>query len=347
MTNIGAFRYFRRLQGGAILVAAALVATLGPQPVGALEGDSPTVNISPPGEIAVVTINAHQTEANTDDGRLEELALALRSRPVALDDSYYAPDVVITQEMSPGQLDDLRNRLNGLFSEADGVVYETLGTPTASAEFLINSRALAPGETATWSDPCLPDRTYQLGRVTELSTERAFTIAGIHFSPDYGSPGDCRERNVDRLRVELAAQPSPAVVGGDFNKRSMQEFRECDPEETSGDIEWWSGMTAPSTVDGRAYADTVKTYNRSAGQGLFSEWTHERDETSPLCDGTVDYKRRRIDYVFVSEGVDVVEAHADHPGWAQEDDPGATSCDPSNPSCKYSDHRFVWCRLRY
>ncbi len=73
---------------------------------------------------------------------------------------------------------------------------------------------------------------------------------------------------------------------------------------------------------------------------MFHEWTHEWSGTSTLCNGTTSYRRNRIDYIFVSDTMKPIEAHADHPGWADQDVAGLIGC--TTADCKYPDHRFTW-----
>jgi hypothetical protein len=103
-------------------------------------------------------------------------------------------------------------------------------------------------------------------------------------------------------------------------------------------------MTSVSDLDGGRYVDAVRSYHRSVGLELGDEWTHERRLQTVLCTGEASYRRTRIDFMFVSADVAVHEAHADHPGWAGPQ-PGTLNCEPIDPYCKYSDHRFVWARL--
>lgn len=299
--------------------------------------------ISPGGEVTVLTVNAFQGQLRNDPGRLDALADAFRSRPVASNGNFYVPDVIIIQEITMTQLGALRDALNSRFTSQ----YAIFGSTATGVDnrFLINTATLSPGSFTTWVDVCLADHMYQWGRLTEVASGASFAVAGVHFSKNYTDPEVCRERNVDELRLRLAGQTGPIIVGGDFNKRPMTEERECDPEETTAPRIWWNQMTSLSSVDNRTYDDTVRVFNRANGLTMFNEWTHERPEVGPLCDGTEGIRRGRIDYLFASNTT-VLGAHADHPGWAVENNPGATSCDANHPSCKYSDHRFVWAHLR-
>jgi endonuclease/exonuclease/phosphatase family metal-dependent hydrolase len=302
----------------------------------------PPVVIAPAGEITFLTVNAFQGQLRNDPGRLDALADAFRSRPISSSGSFYVPDVISIQEITMSQLETLRTKLNGLFTSK----YSIFGSTAAGVDnrFLINA-TLSPGSFNTWVDVCMSDHTYQWGRLTESASGAAFIVAGVHFSKNYTDPEVCREQNVDALRSSLAGQAGPIIAGGDFNKRPMTEERECDPEETSAPRIWWNKMTSFSSVDGRTYGDTVRVFNRANNKTMFDEWTHERPEVGTLCNNVEGIRRGRIDYVFASSAT-VLEAHADHPGWAVESNPGATSCDAAHPNCKYSDHRFVWAHLR-
>jgi hypothetical protein len=303
----------------------------------------PPEEISPTGEVTVVAINAFQGPLRNDPARLNALADAFRSRPLAFNGKFYVPDVIIIQEITMAQLGALRDELNRLFTSQ----YAIFGSTATGVDnrFLINTATLSPGSFNTWVDVCLADHMYQWGGLTEVASGATFTVAGVHFSKNYTDPEVCRERNVDELRLRLAAQTGPIIVGGDFNKRPMTTERECDPEETTAPRIWWNQMTSLSSVDNRTYDDTVRVFNRANNLTMFNEWTHERPNVGPLCDGTEGIRRGRIDYIFASN-TSVLGAHADHPGWAVESNPGATSCDANHPSCKYSDHRFVWAHLR-
>jgi hypothetical protein len=116
---------------------------------------------------------------------------------------------------------------------------------------------------------------------------------------------------------------------------------ECDPEELSAPLEWYSTMTAPQ--NGHVYRDAVRYYFRSQNLLMKEQWTFEKDTAELLCDGTSGLRRMRMDYVFASDALTPLEASADSPGWAGPT-PGTVGCTPT-PACKYSDHRFVWARL--
>ena len=59
-------------------------------------------------------------------------------------------------------------------------------------------------------------------------------------------------------------------------------------------------MTSQSSIDRISYIDAVRNYQRAQNQSLKEEWTWEAKSTSDLCDGTTNYKRSRIDYLFAS-----------------------------------------------
>jgi hypothetical protein len=179
--------------------------------------------------------------------------------------------------------------------------------------------------------------------MTQTSTGTPVTVAGLHLSPNYDDASDCRRDNIDKLRSELAGINERTIVAGDFNRRAMLKERECDPEELSETLAWWDSMTRASDVDGHSYKDSVRFYRRTNELELTDQWTHEQPNVSILCDDSENYKRGRIDYAFASDGVKIIEAGVDSPGWAVEGEPGAIGC--STPGCKYSDHRFLWARF--
>src|SRR5688572_16322841 len=129
-------------------------------PWGASTGAFPVEHISLPSELIVVTINSHQNTPGT--GRMRQLAKALRSRPIAGDGVFYAPDVIVFNEMPPGVLASLRNRLNSLF--AAPAHFEMAGSTVDSVKgkFLVNTGGVAIIGSETWSDVCEPSIRYQL-----------------------------------------------------------------------------------------------------------------------------------------------------------------------------------------
>jgi Fibronectin type III domain len=330
-----------RRGAGAPATVTAAIATMvflsilvAPVPVVAAPGEQ----TSPNNELVVVTVNTKQN--TTDNARLFELANALRNRPVASSGDYFAPDVIIAQEINNDvSLSVFRDNLNNLFAAN----YEVKGStdPSVKAKFLVNTTTMTFDSASTWSDVCDATAKYQLVRLRETATNKSVTVAGAHFRVGYANE-DCRKRNADETRRQLDGA-SRSIVG-DFNQRAMNKDLECDPFETSGDKPWYSAMTSTSSIDGIYYIDAVRAHNRANNQSLAHEWTHEQKSISTLCDGSDNYKRSRIDYLFVSNNVGVKEAHADHPGWANEAERGTIACTPS-PACKYSDHRFVWGRF--
>jgi hypothetical protein len=320
--------------------------------------EPPQVETSPFRQIVIVAVNAAQNVGKPSlPERSLELAQAIRTRPIASDGHYYAPDVIIVNEIGSPQLTGLRNDLNDAFFEPSSVEgeqgghYEIFGdSDLAKGKFLVNVESVDVSEAAhrRWPDDCLADRLYQLAwGLKERASGAGFSLAGVHFPTNYRKfllPKDCLPRNVDRVRRELAAVPGPIVVGGDFNRRATETEGECDPGETNPPLLWWNRMTAFSETDSRTYVDSVQSWHRAQGLTLGEDWTHEQRRQSMLCNGGLGYRRSRIDYLFVSNEALVHEAHADHPGWAGPA-PGTIACDPLHQYCKYSDHRFVWARL--
>jgi len=235
--------------------------------------------------------------------------------------------------------------MNNLFSSNFKIFGAT--SDAVKTKFLVNSSTISTTSSRTWADSCVSDVRYQLINVKEASSGASFTVGGVHFRADYSGSGGsvCKNLNAKKSRKLLGSQGTKGSVIGDFNKRAMVTERECDPNETSGTESWYTDMTAFSSVDNRSYIDAVRNYNQARGLTMFNEWTHEQDHLSTLCNGTTGYRRNRIDYIFVSDTLQPLEAHADHPGWANEAQPGSIGCTPT-PSCKYSDHRFVWGRIK-
>jgi hypothetical protein len=305
---------------------------------------APPEQPSPPREVVAVTVNAWQT-SNLSTARLAQLASALRDRPTASDGNYYAPDVLIVEEISASYLSILRDDLNNLFASNR---YAVVGATTSDvkAKFIVNTSTMTFRLSKTWVDVCESARRYQLINVTENASDLSVTVGGVHFLKDYEGLGgaSCRNQNAIEARRQLAAPNTRGNIVGDFNRRAMLQELECDPNETSGDASWYADMTAYSSVDNVSYIDSVRRYNRATNQTMAGEWTQEFQNTSTLCDGTTGYKRSRIDYIFVSDTLNPLDAHADHPGWANESQPGSIGCTPA-PDCRYSDHRFVWARV--
>jgi PKD repeat protein/endonuclease/exonuclease/phosphatase family metal-dependent hydrolase len=324
-----------------LLVAAVTLISANP----ALATDGwPTAKPSPSGQLTVVTVNALQIETSVDDNRIKELADVIRSRLIdRADGTSIAPDVIVVSELYYTEVPQLENYLNQNFAGVGGP-YQHFGTLYGTkAKFFLNTATVTGTSSTAWDDVCLPGRTYQIAQLRYKSSNKPFSAAGVHFQKDYADD-TCRAQNVAALRSRLAPLTSPVFVGGDFNRRAMNEQGQCDAFETTGDLSWYADMTGSSS-DGRTYTDAVRAASRAAGASLASQWTHEWDNTSTLCDGSIGYRRNRIDYLFAS-GMTMVDAKTDDPGWA-----GTTggilnsSYCSSHPYCKYSDHRLVWARF--
>ena len=74
---------------------------------------------------------------------------------------------------------------------------------------------------------------------------------------------------------------------------------ECDPDEASEPLPWYSALTAPDN-GGRQYIDAVRDFNRTNSILMAYEWTHEQKSATPTCDTTTRFRRNRIDYMFTS-----------------------------------------------
>ncbi|MDP9067857.1 MAG: Ig-like domain-containing protein [Actinomycetota bacterium] len=302
---------------------------------------------SPPGQIYVVSVNTWQRKV-IGVKRFEmmlELTRALLKRPPAFDGGSEgvaaAPDVIVLQEMPANNLDIFVN----LLRQRSDFDYRAVGSETAFGKFVINADRIAMnGAEREWNDVCYEatqqSRTYQWAEFTESETGSPFAVAGIHFSPAYQEntgQSNCLERNIPVLRSQLDQTPHPTIIAGDFNKRAVEQTHECDPEEQSPPLQWWSEMTAPA--DGRVYDDAIVTWHRAQSLSLAEEWTHEQKTASVTCDASTRFRRNRIDYMFTS-GVEIASVHTDHPGFAGEE-PGTRH--PTN--ARYSDHRFIAARL--
>lgn len=297
---------------------------------------APPVQYTPASQLVIVTVNAQQN--TTDEARLTELARALRNRPVA-SGGFYAPDVIVVNEMNNNtSLTSFRNKLNAAFSPG---LYKIVGPTSLSvkARFLVNTATMSYKSSKAWPDLCESGVRYALVRLLETASNKAVSVGGVHLRANY-SATDCRERNTKEVKRQMDGETRSIV--GDHNQRAAEKELECDPFEVSQPVRpWYEAMT--SSVDG-AYIDAVRAYQRRINAPLAGEWTWEAKTKSTLCDGSFNYKRSRIDYLFVSTNVGVIEAHADHPGWANEQQRGAIACSPA-PQCRYSDHRFVWGRF--
>ncbi len=300
----------------------------------------PRYHTSPRRQLVVVSANIRQA-SDWSLGRLTSFANALRTRPLAADGRLYAPDVVILQEIGLSQLRLLRSQLTRLFGKSYGIVGRTSGAD--KVKVLVNLATVRLERSGTWRDVCMPRRRYQWVRLRERGSGRRLVAAGVHFFNVYSD--DCKLRNSLSLRRTLARHRGAVVVGGDFNRRAMATARECDPDERTGQMAWWSAMTSWSRVDRRAYTDAVRYWRRSTGASLQDEWTWESPRAGTLCNGLPGFRRTRIDYIFVRKPAGFVrEAHVDHPGWAGVV-PGVRECALFEPDCQYSDHRFVWARV--
>ena len=334
-----------------MVALVALTATLG-LTTAASGSIAPRATISPPGQVKIVAVNAHQNRVLglKRFTALFELARGLRERPPAFDGGYSgavaAPDVVILQEMRPSNTEIFER----LFKQRWGFKYQIIGPSDSAATMIINTERIAlQGDVTTWSDVCTDEehptdgrksRNYEFAHLTDMATGAEFVVAGMHAAKNYATTGfsDCFVRNIAELRRQLSNETVPVIIGGDFNRRAVAEQHECDPNETTDPQPWWSMMTTPSD-GGRAYVDDVLLWNRAHRIPMNQEWTHEQDTSTVGCDGAPHLRRARIDYLF-SAGAGVAEAHADHPGWAGIR-PGTRNPD----NYQYSDHRWVWGRF--
>lgn len=309
---------------------------------------TPREVVSPPGQIAVVTVNAKQGRVLdvTRFERLYQLVRALRTRPQAFSGgagpSAMVPDVIIVEEMRPSNVEIFQRLLRQSFSHR----YAIVGAVDAAAKLLVNEELIeATGETVPWGDVCTSEgtptdgrtkRDYQFGRFIEKATGASFVVAGIEFAAGYGE--ECRSANAALLRSQLAGESVPTIIGGDFNRRATAQQHECDPNEESEPQAWWTMLTSPPD-GGRAYVDAVQSWHRARGLSIGTEWTHEQHIEKVTCNGSRARRRTRIDYLF-SAGAVVAQAHADHPGWA-----GRNAGERHPGNFRYSDHRFVWGRF--
>ena len=273
------------------------------------------------------------------------LVEAIRSRPDSFEGgtrgAVATPDIIMLQEISGSNLEIFRRVLN----QNSRFHYEIVSTNDSIRGFLVNTDALTlEGDPQSWANPCLnPNKgesRYVWARFRETATGATFTGVNVHFPRiDPEGENDCTRRNIAVMRDQLANEPLPIVVGGDFNRRPVVEQRECDPRELSAPRNWYSDMTAPSD-DSVPFTDAARNYNRRRGITMENEWTHEGWQSPKvLCDGSRGFNRSRIDYLFAA-GTVVAEAHADHPGWA-----GVRPRERNPDNYRYSDHRFVWGRF--
>jgi len=322
---------------GLAAAMAASVIALSPLKAADRPGERP----SPTGQVMVVSVNAKQSKVLDvlRFKRLHSLTLALLGRPPAFDagskQAITAPDVIMLQEMTFSNVEIL-NRLLNQRSDFD---YLFVATANSKTKMLVNSNTVTMvGDVEEFSDPCMPDRRYLLGRFTENASGAPFVAANIHLHRNYAGESRCRVRNVEELHAQLADETGGIIVGGDFNQRPTAEYRECDLNEETDPAPWWSMMTTPMS-SGVALIDTVRESNRNAGRAMENEWTHAQRSKKDTCNGEFSYRRSRIDYIFAANA-SVADAHADDPGW--------TRYDPRIHDLsyfRYSDHRWVAARL--
>jgi hypothetical protein len=251
------------------------------------------------------------------------------------------PDVMIFNEMRPANVEIFRR----LLLQRSKYQYEIIAVEGAADKLVYNADKMTPqGATQTIIDPCRSSgenaRPYILQRFTENASGLLVTVVGVHFKARYNETGQprCRENNVQTVKTALTPDVGTVVVGGDFNKRPVEVEAACDPNEESPSLEWYQMMVAPTDLS-RTFIDTVRHVHRREGISMAGEWTFERLTESTICTGARTYKRSRLDYIFAA-GAEVADAHADHPGWA-EDEPGAVRFGND----RYSDHRWVTARL--
>ena len=324
----------------ALLVVISLAPAFDTPRVAAQRASKPPRITSPPGQLQVATVNARQNKI-LGTKRLEALIAlvkAFRFRPAGFNGgsqgAVIAPDVLVISEFRPTNVEVLVHRLGVKFD----IPYEIVGPNDVQAALVINTETVAlQGQVELVNDVCADDtmsekprffRQYPVARFTEVSTGAPFSVAGVHLARDYSHTGeqDCVTRNVDALRSELENDPGAVFMAGDFNFRSTETPYECDSNEETAPMRWWSMLVAPE--QGRAYVDAVREHHRSRGGSMVDEWTYQHPRASVTCNNTTAVRRSRIDYIFVSDAV-VAEAHADHPGWA------------ADGVYKYSDHRYV------
>jgi endonuclease/exonuclease/phosphatase family metal-dependent hydrolase len=278
-----------------------------------------------------VAVNVAQIEG-VSRARLGVLADSLAKRPI--------PDVVVTEEMAAGHHRAFRDMLNERF---EGAEFEITGPQAREfrAKVMVDASRNEVAGVSTWVSPCASDYLFP---IVQLEKEGdPYSVTGMHVK--YDANEACKIADIQKLRRETADIEGVAIAAGDFNRRPVEQEKECDPQERSGALEWWELMTDERSVDGNSWVDAVREVVGSS-EAMADQWTREAEEPVELCDGSKHYRRVRIDYVFVrsAPGMRVIDATVDHPGWAG-DEPGTTSCEPSD-ACKYSDHRFVWARVQ-
>ena len=297
----------------------------GASPPGGRERDAKSTQ-----DLVVVTVNAHQF--TQDVARLRTLSRALSGAPTER-----APDVVLVQEIEAGGVELLSELLEDRFPDA---TFEPAGPldKSVKSKAIVNVAANELRDTAVWTDACDERNRYLALRMTNRSEQKAYTVAGVHIPWD--SEAECRRQNALLIKDTVGRWDDPAVVAGDFNQRAVSEQRECDLNETSEPQPWWTELVSGEGSSG--FADAVKVEAQRRGEAVGEQWTYEGIGPTELCDGTIMFRRNRIDYIFV-RGMHVIGAGADDPGWAGKQ-PGTYRCD-TEADCRYSDHRFVWAQL--
>jgi endonuclease/exonuclease/phosphatase family metal-dependent hydrolase len=332
-----------------VLVVALAVPSTTANPTSAAQRRVPDIQVSPPGQIAVVTLNLHSYPVLGLHRftAMYELSRSLRRRPLAFDGGYdrgvHAPDVIPVNEIRPSNLEIFVHILRQRF----GVKYRVAGPDNAAAALVFNPDTVSlVGDVIQLQDACsdpsderFSTRSYPVGRFVETQTNLPFAVASIHFPKRYPEERtDCFSTNINQLRMLFETEQTPTILAGDFNRRARTDTYECDPNEESEPLSWWSALTAPDN-GGRQYLDTVYDFNRANTIRMDHEWTHEQRTSQIIeCTGGNHVRRSRIDYIFAADA-EVAEAHADHPGWA-----GTFPGDPHPINYKYSDHRWVWGR---
>jgi endonuclease/exonuclease/phosphatase family metal-dependent hydrolase len=330
-----------------IALALLLSITTVPSAVGQ---PTPDIKLSPPGQISIVAINMQQYPilGIRRFRAMFQLSRALRRRPQSFDGGYegavHAPDILVLSEIRPSNLEIFEHIIRQRF----GVKYRIVGPTDSAAALLVHPDSVSLlGEVVPLRDACssptddrYPTRNYPVARFIEQPSGATFAVVGIHFPKASLSAGsDCLSRNVDQLKAMFEADQMPTFIAGDFNRRPATESYECDPDERSGPLPWYSTLTSRDNT-GRRYFDAVRLHNRNNGILMDYEWTHEQ-KTKKIadCTGNVHHLRSRIDYIFAA-GAGIAEAHTDHPGW------GGIVPGERNPGVfKYSDHRWVWGRF--
>ncbi len=331
------------------LITGALCAVVLATPSSA---EQPRERVSPPGQVSVVTLNARQTGVLgvSRFKTLHEIGRALRLRPMAFDGGTFgavlSPDVIIVEEIRQSNLEILARMLRQRYT----FKYMIATTGGTNASMIYNSNTLDLVNETQWPDVCTSsdgtvddreDRAYPIVHFTEKATATTFAVAGVHLAKNYVTltgQRQCFERNITALRGQLAAEPGPVIVGGDFNRRAVIKEHECDPNEHSAPQQWWTLMTSLDEA-GRGYVDAVRQWHRVNQETLRNQWTHEQASKTRACSGFTVNRRVRIDYLFATAAT-VAQASADQPGWAGKK-PGTRN----RGFFKYSDHRFVWGRF--